>query len=116
MDQWIQSCEDFQTYPQNLTHHNVLEHSIKAHQDRLAAPTKCLFDEDDAALDFFDLSCLDTGTYSYPLPMRRHKPRMFRSSPVTEFQSKRIVTTNGLKQHLRASLVSGKTDPRCRFV
>lgn len=61
MDQWIQSCESFQNYPHNLTHHDVLEHNIKAYQRRLAMQASRLFDEDDAALDFLELSTLDTG-------------------------------------------------------
>ncbi|KAF2204801.1 hypothetical protein GQ43DRAFT_428635 [Delitschia confertaspora ATCC 74209] len=93
MDQWIHSCSNFKSYPQNLTHHTVLEHNLNAYKFRLARQKDRLFEEEyDAALEFLELSDPDTG-----------------------FRNNRIISTNMLKQHLRQVLAPGTNDPRCRF-
>jgi hypothetical protein len=61
MDQWIGSCNDSRSYPLNLIHHDALEHSIRAYQARLAAQAEDLFDQDIAALDFFELHDSNPG-------------------------------------------------------
>ena len=62
MDQFVDSCNAFETYPQNLVHHRTFEHNLKAYFDRLNDQERRLFhDESKASLDFWELNDEDDG-------------------------------------------------------
>jgi hypothetical protein len=54
MDSFIESCEHFDTYPQNLLEPESLPHTLRAHSNRLRSHENRLFHEEQAAVDFWD--------------------------------------------------------------
>jgi hypothetical protein len=72
MDRFVQSCDAFVNYPQNLVHHDMLEHSLEAYHARLNGQAHRLFCfEDKSALDFLDLNEGEKGSrYPHLLDMK----------------------------------------------
>lgn len=61
MESFYRSCENHLTYPQNLVAQDLPTHTLQAHYDRLEKRSELLFDEHEAAVDFWDLKRGENG-------------------------------------------------------
>ncbi|KAF1953577.1 hypothetical protein CC80DRAFT_141785 [Byssothecium circinans] len=93
MESLIQSCKNFEQYPQNVIQHDALRHTLKAQSERLDSQEHRLFNDRQAAVDL--LSCRYAGE---------------------EFSSKCVTSLNELKEELREAWRPGQSDPQCRYI
>ena len=63
MNQLIESCKNFESYPQNLKNCNAPIYRLKAYFDRLQSQHDRLFDAKQAAVDVLDYKKVNQGAY-----------------------------------------------------
>lgn len=93
MESFYRSCENHLTYPQNLVAQDLPTHTLQAHYDRLEKRSELLFDEHEAAVDFWDLKRGEN-----------------------DYQPNCINDLNSMKQFLREALLRASSDPDCRYM
>ena len=112
MESLFRSCERSKDYPENLIRQKSLSHSLKAYSDRLRSQGESLFDEPQAAVDFWDLEKGDQGENF--VQAQRHWDA--EEGGTIDFHAARATTLDELKEVLREALRPTASDPHCRFM
>jgi hypothetical protein len=61
MDTFMQSCNDFQTFPRNAIHTNSLSHNLKAYSHQLRSQAERLFDKSKVEVNLLEQYDTDLG-------------------------------------------------------
>lgn len=93
MNQLIESCKSFESYPQNLRNYNAPIYRLKAYFDRLQNQHDRLFDAKQAAVDVLDYKEVNQ-----------------------DFALTCVTTLDELKDLLSVVFSHNQSDPQCRFV